>query len=48
MTMHAEMTLTDNMFLEKEEEEDLQTLKTALMHHYNLKTAYKSTEKDWL
>ena len=37
MTMHyiAEPTLTDYMYQERKEEEDLPALKTALTHRYN-------------
>ena len=43
------MTLTDYMIQEKNEEEDLPILKTALTHQYNdLNATYKSVEKDLL
>ena len=50
MTMHkAETTLTDYMFQEKREEEDLPALKTALTQRYNdSKTIYKNTKEDSL
>ena len=39
--------LTDYMCQDKKEEKRLQALKTASMHQYNdLKTTYKSAEKD--
>ena len=49
MIMHKtyipETTLTNNMFQEKREEEDLPALKTALTHRYNdTKTIYKKHE----
>ncbi len=44
-----ETTLTDYMFQEKREEEDLPALKTTLMHPYNdSKTIYKNTKEDSL
>ena len=40
-------TLTDYMFQEKREEEDLPAWKTALTHRYNdSKTIYKNTKED--
>ena len=40
--------LTDDLFQEKREEEDLLALKTALTHRYNdSKTIYKNTVEDW-
>ena len=43
------MTLTDYMFKEKREEEDLPALKTALTHRYDdSKTINKSTKEDSL
>ena len=43
------MTMTDHMYQEKKEEQDLPELKTALTHQYNdLKTTYKIWEEDWL
>ena len=48
MTM-PETTLTEYMFQEKREEEDLPSLKTALAHPYNnSKTIYKNTKEDSL
>ena len=39
------MTLTDYMYQEKREEEDLPALKTALTHRYNdTKTIYKKND----
>ena len=47
--LHPEMTLTDYMFQEKREEEDLPALKTALTHPYiDSKTIYKNTKKGTL
>ena len=44
-----ETTLTDYMFKEKREEEDLPELKTPLTHRYNdSKTIYKNTKEDSL
>ena len=41
--------LTDYMFQEKKEEEDLPALKIALTHQYNdSKTIYKNTKEDSL
>ena len=42
-------TLTDYIFQEKREEEDLPALKTTLTHEYNdSKTIYKNTKEDTL
>ena len=38
------MTLTDYMYQEKKEEEDLPALKTALKHRYDSKTTQKRGE----
>ena len=49
MLYNPETTLTDYMFQEKREEEDLSALKTALTHRYNdSKTIYKNTMEDTL
>ena len=45
----SKTTLTDYMFQEKREEEDLPALKTALTYQYNdSKTIYKNAKKDSL
>ena len=47
--LHLETTLTDNMYQEKREEEDLPASKTALIHRYNdSKITQKNTNEDWL
>ena len=44
-----ETTLTDYMYQERREEEDLPALKTAFTHRYNdSRTTEKSTKEDWL
>ena len=41
--LHPETTLTDDMYQEREEEEEMPALKTALIHRYNdLRTILKS------
>ena len=43
------MTLTDYMYQEKREEEDLPASKTALRHRYNgSKTTLENTKEDYL
>ena len=41
--------LTDNMYQERMEEDDLPDLKTVLSYQYNdSRTKYKNTKEDWL